>query len=298
MRAPLLILTVTCAFVSCLPAWADENAVSKHDEAAAWAAAAKAETRGPADVALKDQARLHLTSDMAFIPPAQANVLLRSWGNGESPNLVGMIVSPDDSKEWVITIDFTADGYIKDDDAKNWKADEMLQSFKDGTETQNAERLKMGVPPLDITGWVQAPDYDASTHRLAWSLAAVERGAATDEPSVVNYNTYALGRDGYFEIDLLTNSQRVEDEKRYVRAALNALEYKPGKTYTDYNAATDKLAEYGIAALVGGVVAKKLGLLALAGVFVVKFIKVIAVGAAVVGGTIMKLFRGKKAPDA
>ncbi|MBV9977299.1 MAG: DUF2167 domain-containing protein, partial [Hyphomicrobiales bacterium] len=54
---------------------------------------------------------------------------------------------------------------------------------------------------------------------------------------------------------------------------------------------TDKIAAYGIAALVGGLAAKKLGLLAIAGVFLVKFAKLIAVAAAGIGAGIVKWFR-------
>ena len=44
-----------------------------------------------------------------------------------------------------------------------------------------------------------------------------------------------------------------------------------------------------------GVAAKKLGMLALAGVFLAKFAKVIVLGLAVFGGVFMKFFKGRKA---
>ena len=156
----------------------------------------------------------------------------------------------------------------------------------------------MGIKALDVIGWIESPNYDASNHRLVWSLKAVERGAETRTPAVVNYNTYALGRDGYFELDLLSSDERVENEKRYARAVLAALEYKPGKKYEDFNASTDHIAEYGLAALIGGVVAKKLGLLALAGVFILKFAKIILVSLAVAGGGVVKFFRRKRSDNA
>jgi uncharacterized membrane-anchored protein len=112
-----------------------------------------------------------------------------------------------------MTVDHTAEGYVKDDDAKNWNADELLQSLKDGTEEQNKEREKIGIPALDIVGWIETPNYDASNHRLIWSLKAIDRGAAADAPATVNYNTYALGRDGYFQINLLTSVATIEKEK-------------------------------------------------------------------------------------
>ena len=43
---------------------------------------------------------------------------------------------------------------------------------------------------------------------------------------------------------------------------LASLDFAAGKRYADFNSSTDKVAEYGLAALVAGVAAKKLGLLA------------------------------------
>ena len=53
------------------------------------------------------------------------------------------------------------------------------------------------------------------------------------------------------------------------------------------------MAEYGLAALVAGVAAKKLGVLAMGGLFFAKFAKIILALAAVAGGTIFKMFRRK-----
>ena len=64
---------------------------------------------------------------------------------------------------------------------------------------------------------------------------------------------------------------------------LAALDYKPGERYADFNASTDRVAEYELAALIGGVAAKKLGLLAVIGVALAKFWKVILIGVAVAG---------------
>ena len=263
----------------------------------AWQAAYKAATQGPSDVPLNDQAVLHLPSDMAFVPKTETAALMKAWGNSSDDRSLGLVVPKDQQQYWTVTVDFTAEGFVKDDDAKKWNANELLQSLKDGTEAQNKQREEMGIKALDVIGWIESPNYDASNHRLVWSLKAVERGAETGTPAVVNYNTYALGRDGYFELDLLSSDERVENEKRYARAVLAALEYKPGKKYEDFNASTDHIAEYGLAALIGGVVAKKLGLLALAGVFILKFAKIILVSLAVAGGGVVKFFRGKRSDN-
>lgn len=259
-----------------------------------WDDASRTMTAGPSDIPFADQAVLHLPEEMAFIPTAQAAALMKSWGNNVGNGFRGMILSTRQDRRWVITIDQVAEGYVKDDDARNWNANDLLQSLKDGTEAQNKERAALGIPALDIVGWVEPPNYDSSRHRLVWSLEAVERGAKPDAEATVNYNTYALGRDGYYEINLLTGMSTVDSDKPIVQNVLSRFEYNDGKRYQDFNAETDHVAEYGIAALIAGVAAKKLGLLAIIGVFFAKFAKIILVGLAVIGGGIAKLVRSNR----
>ena len=55
----------------------------------------------------------------------------------------------------------------------------------------------------------------------------------------------------------------------------------------------DRVAAYGLAALVAGVAAKKLGLLALFAAFVVKFAKVIVIAIAAFGAAIVRWFKAR-----
>ena len=297
VRLSVFLARVMCLAVLMWPSFALADDQQPSAGEIAWQAATKVAITGPSDMPLGDQAVLHIPTAMAFIPKAEAATLMKAWGNSTNDQFYGLVVPRNSEEYWVMTIDHTAEGYVKDDEAKSWNADELLQSLKDGTEEQNKERVKIGVPALDIVGWIEKPNYDSSSHRLVWSMKAVDRGSAIDAPATVNYNTYALGRDGYFQINLLTSDATIEKEKPYARAVLAALEYKPGKRYEDFNVSTDHIAEYGLAALVGGVVAKKLGLLALAGVFILKFAKIILVSLAVVGGGVVKFFRGRRSDN-
>ena len=272
-----------------------QNAAAQQEIEAAMKAAYAAAQEGPADVKLGDQAVVHLPESMFFVPRIQADRLMAAYGNGKDPSLLGVVMPKSDDDDWVITVNFDKAGYIKDDDAKNWNVSELLDSLRDGTEESNVERKKRGFPELVMDGWVEAPKYDSNTQRLVWSVAVKHKGDSANDNPTVNYNTYALGRDGYITLDLITQKNLVPKDKTAVLTLLDNLKYVEGKLYADFNSSTDKVAEYGLAALVAGVAAKKLGLFAVIAAFLAKFAKVGILAAAALGGGLWKRFRGKKA---
>lgn len=266
----------------------------KAEADAAFKAAQAVMTQGPADIKLADQAVIKIPDGQTFIPAQEAGRLLRVMGNRPGDDMLGMVM-PLGEAEWFVVARNVKAGYIKDDDAKDWKADELLSSIKEGTEEMNKERRTRGIGELDIIGWVQPPTYDPATHRLLWSLSSKEKGAKDASDAGINYNTYALGREGYISLNLVTSLNSIERDKSVANGLLAALDFNEGKRYADFNSATDKVAEYGLAALVAGVAAKKLGLLAMIGVFFLKFWKVGLLVLAGFGALAPKLFKRKKA---
>lgn len=283
----LLAALVACAAFAA-------QAADAPPENPAWTEAKAAAKAGPADVAIAGQATLHLPADRIFIPQPQAGKLLRAMGNpGEHSELAGLVF-PKGEGEWFATLRYIASGYVKDGDAKEWKADELLASYKEGTEASNDERKKMGVAPLEITGWAEPPAYEATQHRLVWAMSSKEKGAPADAALGVNYNTYALGREGYLSLNFITDLKDLPAQKPDAKALLGALEFDKGKRYEDFDSATDHVAEYGLAALVVGVGAKKLGLLAVIFAFVAKFAKIIFIAVIGFGAAITKFFKRDK----
>jgi uncharacterized membrane-anchored protein len=289
------VLGSPSAFAQAAP---PSEASRKAELAAAWQAAGNAGSRGPNDVALIDQATLKLPADYFFVPKAEGERVLRALGNVVNDStIVGLVVGTHRNDQWMVVIRYIKEGYIKDDDAKNWNADELLKNLKDGVEESNKDRSARGFPEVQVIGWVEAPGYDTATHRLVWSLLAKDKDEPDNAPKGINYNTYALGRDGYFSLNLLSGSERIAGEKAVAHELLTDLSYNAGKRYEDFSATTDRIAEYGLMALVGGVAAKKLGLLALLVGVVLKFAKVIFIGAAVFGAAVMRFFRRKPRND-
>ncbi len=264
---------------------------------AAYQAAVAAKVTGPAQVALRDQAKLDLPAGFAFIPKNEAAALMHVMGNQTGDEFIGLIFPRgDDRKSWMVSVDYEAAGYVKDDDAKHWDADELLQNLKDGTKASNEERTKIGVPAIEVTGWIEKPSYEPDGHRLVWSVEARMRDGEDPDPTI-DYNTYVLGREGYISMNLITQASTIGADKPVAKKLLAAVTFEDGKRYSDFKPSTDKVAAYGLAALVAGVAAKKLGLLALAGVFILKFAKLFALGAAAVGGGVWKWIKGRGGKD-
>lgn len=290
VASALVLCTIACAALAQTPNPAPAQTAADK----AFEEGRKVAKDGPQDIVLAGQATLKLPEGYVYIPQPQATQILNAMGNpGKDERLQGMVF-PKDSGGWFMTVRFESSGYIKDDDAKDWNADDLLKNYREGTEDANIERAKMGVPGLEILGWAEKPAYSAATHRLVWAMSSREKGAATSEPQGVNYNTYALGREGYFSLNLVTDLKDLPTHKPAANTMLTALNFNDGKRYADFNSSTDKVAEYGIAALVAGVAAKKLGMFALIAAFFAKFAKVGILAALAFGGVIMKFFGRKK----
>jgi uncharacterized membrane-anchored protein len=288
----LILVAILLAAAAGVAAVAEESNPASEVQKA-WDAAMKAATNGPADVPFRDLATVHLADPYAFVPSSEGAAFMRALGNSSDERFVGLIVPKASDQFWFVTVDYNDTGHVSDDDAKSWNADELLQSIKNGTEEGNKDRISRGIAALDIKGWIEPPAYDAASHRLVWSILAKDRGSTPDAGAIVNYNTYALGREGYFELDLVTGEQSIAADKPHAAKLLANLVYKEGQRYDDFKASSDRLAEFGLAALIGGVVAKKVGFLALIGVALLKFWKLALIGLPIAGGVLTRFFKRK-----
>jgi uncharacterized membrane-anchored protein len=81
-------------------------------------AAVKAATAGPADVALRDLATIHLPDPYSFVPVNEATAFMRALGNTTDARFVGLILPKQQDQYWFVTVDYTDSGQ-----AKTWNAD-------------------------------------------------------------------------------------------------------------------------------------------------------------------------------
>ncbi len=290
------IAAVAAAFLAAAAAQAQGQAEAELE--AAFEAAKQTAVQGPSDVKLGEQATLKLPEGFVYVPPVEGQRIMTAMGNRVGTGLLGLVFPADDpDASWFVVMSYVDSGYIRDDDAKDWNADELLANLKAGTDEQNRERKARGIPEMEVLGWVEAPRYDAATHRLVWSAATKDKSAPGASPRGVNYNTYALGREGYISLNLVTEYASIATDRPLANRLLGALEFSAGRRYADFNASTDRVAEYGLAALVGGFAAKKLGLFATLGVLLVKFWKVLAIAGVGLAAGLGKLLGRKKAEE-
>jgi len=247
-----------------------------------------------------DLATLSLPDSLRYLDPADTKtVLVDLWGNPPSGagGTLGMIVpngvdftSP---SAWAVVITYQADGHVKDEDANKINYDELLASMQKSTREENKEREKQGYEPIELVGWAAPPKYDSEGKKLYW---AQELAFGSSPDHTLNYNIRILGRQGV----LVLNAVAAQKDLPVIEAAtpelLAAVSFNPGNRYADFNSSTDKVAAYGIAALVAGGIAAKAGLFKGLWLAVLAFKKFIILGIAAVAGFVMKFF--KKKPEA
>jgi uncharacterized membrane-anchored protein len=271
------------------PSQAQRLAESQNAEKAGFAAAVK----GPSTIALADQATLRLPGLHAWIPRPQAARMLRAWGNHPSSELLGLVAGRTGGHEWIATVSFTGDGYVKDDDAKDIDPSKLLADMRESAAAEAEDRKARGFPAMLVGNWLQRPRYDSAAKRLVWALPLYDEGQDPDE-ATINYNTRALGRNGYLSLNLLTDKAHFAAEQPEAEALLGDLAYLPGKRYADFQPSSDRVAEYGVAALIGAVALKKLGIIALGTAVVVKFAKVGILAVVAAGAAVRRFFGGRK----
>lgn len=249
---------------------------------------------GPAKVSLGDVAELDLPDSVAFLQKEDAQKLLEYWGNITGGGELGMVAPKADDQDWIIVFDYDDLGYIKDAEKEEIDADAILKSIQEGTERSNEERKKRGHAAMHVTGWAEPPHYDPRTQNLTW--AALHR--TDDGHEGVNHNVRLLGRSGVMSVTLVDEPQKLAASKPAVDQVIQAFAFKKGKTYAEWRPG-DKVAEYGLAALVAGgagAAAVKLGFFGFLGKFFAKFAKLLVVAGAAVVGVFVKFWnalRGK-----
>jgi len=214
--------------------------------------------KGPSTVDLGDQAQIQIGQPYTFADAHGAQKLMEVMGNTVSRDEVGLIMPQAKDQDWFMLFEYQPVGYVKDDDKNEIDKDAILEGIRRGTEEANEVRKSKGIPALHVQGWFEEPHYDPTTHNLVWALTARN----DDGSEVVNYNVRLLGRQGYMSVTLVDDPAKLAVSKPEVERLLAGFSYKTGRSYAEF-VPGDKVAEYGLVALVAGgagAAAVKLGL--------------------------------------
>jgi uncharacterized membrane-anchored protein len=202
---------------------------------------------GPQKVDAGHDVEIDLPADHLFLDAPQAKRFMEKMGNLWNDDLLGVILKDDTS--WLVTVRYTEEGYVRDDEAEKMDAEEILGVIKESTEEANKERVKRGFKGLNVLGWSEPPRYERAPHHLVWGVKVHSEG---DDDDTVNFNTRILGRKGFVALNLIDGAKTIEASKPSVAALLAATSFKSGARYADFDSKSDKIAEYGLAALVAG----------------------------------------------
>jgi uncharacterized membrane-anchored protein len=199
--------------------------------------------------------------------------------------------SPFRGSSWAVVLSYSADGYVKDDDAATIDYDKLLKQMKTSVAESSADRVKQGYDSMELIGWAKPPRYDQTNHKLYW---AKELRFGGQKPDTLNYNIRMLGRQGVLVLNAIAGMDQLTDVEKATPDLLAMVNFQEGNRYADFNPSTDKIATYGLAALVVGGIAAKAGLfkVILLGILAAK--KFIILGLIAVSGFFKKLFGRRK----
>ena len=234
-------------------------------------------TRGPATGDLGAIAQVRIPDGFVFLNAGGTGKLLTDLQNivsGDELGLIGPAGLP-----WFVVFQYDATGYVRDDEKGSLNADKMIDNIRRSDEAGNKERASRGWPAMRTVGWAIPPHYDEKTQNLEWAIKF-----KTEDRISVNHNTRILGRGGVMRVTLVCGPDELEATLPGFKKLLADYAYKSGNKYAEFRAG-DKVAEYGLSALVAGgaaAVALKSGLLA-------KFWKGIVFAALAAGSFLKKI---------
>lgn len=242
------------------------------------------------------EAHFRLGPNFRYLEKADTRkVLEQLWGNPPDDTVLGMIVPTEptllEDSSWAVVVTYSDEGYVSDEDAAKIDYDEMLASMKDSTQEENAARKEAGYGAVELVGWAVPPRYDGASKKLYWAKELAFEGS---QGHTINYDIRVLGRRGYLSLNAVAGMSELPVVQTGMQQLLTMTEFDAGARYADFDESTDKVAAYGVAALIGGGLAAKAGLFAKIGLALAKFWKLLLIGIVAIGALIKRFFSKKE----
>lgn len=150
---------------------------------------------------------------------------------------------------WAVVIRYKPCGYVKDDDAGEIDAAELKKGFNEAEEAYNPERVKSGYEELWTVDWAEPPHYDKDRHIIFWAKRMSSKREGTDTDSL-NYEARCLGRRGLLSLNAIGDMAALPQIRGAMDGVIAQAQFVEGERYTDFNEATDHVAEYTVLGLV------------------------------------------------
>lgn len=206
----------------------------------------------------------------------------------------------DSTSAWFVMFKYDPSGLVRDDEKNSLDAAKILAGITEATDHANAEREERGWNKLFVTGWITPPFYDEATHNLTWSL----EGVSSDGESSANRSVRLLGRGGVVSAELVADAAQLGAIVPQFDQVIGSTKFVTGQTYSEWREG-DKVAAFGLVALVAGgagVAAGKLGLFGklwkLVLVFILAVKKFVVVAVIGLVALVKRLFGKKKTATA
>ena len=298
MKRRHLLLVLLGFGLLCMPAWATETPEKQYDSAEAFLDSLHFQ-KGTIDLP-NGIAALEVPDNFRYIGPEDSRRFLEEgWGNPDGSGQIGMLLPMDTNlfgdQSWAVVISYQEDGHVSDKDAHAIDYDEMLASMQASSQAANEARIEKGFEPVALIGWAAPPHYDSQAKKLYW---AKELRFGESPEHTLNYNVRILGRKGVLVLNAVSGMAQLPQIQTNMEQVIAFTNFKEGHRYADFDPGVDQVAAYGLAALVGGKMATKAGLLTKLGGLLVAFKKVIFIALIAAAGLFAKLFKRRKAQPA
>ena len=238
-------------------------------------------------------ATMTIPQNFKFLESAQAKYVIEDlWGNPPSSEAPLGLLFPDNSGVfdpggYAFIVKFTELGYVKDGDADKIDYDDLLKDLKESSTAENEERKRMGLSTMDLVGWASKPYYDKDRKVLHWAKEFKVEGS---ELNTLNYDVRVLGRRGVLTLQAVSAMDQLDSVNRHINDVLSMVSFNQGHRYSDFDSKSDNVAAWTVGGLVAGKVLAKVGFFAV----ILKFLKFILLGLAIVGGGVWRFITGRK----
>lgn len=197
---------------------------------------------GPAEIRLADRATMWLPKDRVFLPPETARKLATEVGLDLRPEAQGMVTPAGGKLGWLAPIELIEDGHVAAEPGA-LDAAKLMSAFEASLPQVNAQRAAGNQSPVSLQGWLAEPELDEK-HRLSACVNVSTANAAGEPDRFFNCEAWALGRGGAIKVGVADSGELSERLKGEAHAIVGTIVFDHGKTYEDFDPATDIAAPY------------------------------------------------------